>query len=345
VLLIKTKKPQDKKTPVEVEITLKPELQETLQILKAINPQLLQALKHDEKPKVRLCALQALEKLGLVRSKIIPILAEADGKKDGETLLEIFLKKHDPMAGIVDDLKKPLDPQYAESKNYLQSLLEEKDVNFRRGAIEFLELLGSQAAPALPEVTQALRDENRFVRLGASRTIRQIRPKKVSDEAVLALAYNLLIDSDADVSAAAANAIAALGPAAKQAVNALGIVIANPGAENRSWDMENRVFDNRSWDAETRVKAMKALVSIGPSAHSAIPKVLTAMNDRDVRVRRQAAETLGLLGRPADPKLTQNEIDTLTQKEIDALRKALRDEDAGVRLSASEAILTITATK
>jgi HEAT repeat protein len=69
------------------------------------------------------------------------------------------------------------------------------------------------------------------------------------------------------------------------------------------------------------------------------------MNDRDVRVRRQAAETLGLLGRPADPKLTQKEIDTLTQKEIDALRKALRDEDAGVRLSASEAILTITATK
>ena len=80
------------------------------------------------------------------------------------------------------------------------------------------------------------------------------------------------------------------------------------------------------------------MISIGAKAgQRAIPKVLTALVDSDVRVRRQAAETLGRLGRPADADLAD--------QEIAALRNALRDEDAEVRLSASEAILNVAAPK
>jgi HEAT repeat protein len=292
--------------------TLKPDLKKTLQAFKKINAQLLQSLS-DPELKVRVTALQALEQIGIFRSKIIPILRETGLENDGKELLKSFFKSDDPVAGVVGDLGK------------ITSLLKEDDARLRRGAIDFLELLDDQAAPAIAEIAQAMRDSDRWVRLMATRTIRHL-PPEVGSKAVHDLAYNLLIDGDADLSAAAADAIEALGPAAKEAVNALGIVIGNGGADNRSWDVENRV------------KAMKALVSIGGTpAHTAIPKVLTALTDSDVRVRRQAAETLGRLGRPADGNLGK--------REITDLKAALRDEDAEVRLSASEAILSITAPK
>jgi HEAT repeat protein len=308
--------------------TLNPDLQKTLRAFNAINPQLLEALK-DKEPKVRLSALQALEQIGMIRAKIIPKLREISPENDAKEFLNSFFKSDDPLAGIVGDLEKPLDPQKG-FKITLQSLLTEDDVRVRRGAIDVLELLGDQAVPAIEEVTRAMydsnrRDKDRWVRLVATRTVRNLPPEKVDSNAVGALA-NLLLDGDSDLSAAAAEAIAALGPTAKATVNNLGIVIADGGAENRGRDAENRV------------KAMKALVSIGgPAAHTAIPKVLSVLKDSDVRVRRQAAETLGRLGRPDN--------DDLAKEEIAALKEALRDEDAEVRLSASEAILSIGATK
>jgi HEAT repeat protein len=310
--------------PLDLAKKTLPDLRKTLRAFKAINPQLLKALE-DKKPKVRLSALQALEQIGMIRAKIIPKLREIPLEDGGKEFLNSFFKSDDPLAGIVGDLE-----EQKGFKTSLQSLLAEDDVRVRRGAIDVLELLGDQAAPAIEEVTRAMydwnrRDKDRWVRLVATRTVRNLPPEKVDSDAVGALA-NLVLDGDSDLSAAAAEAIEALGPTAKATVNNLGIVVADGGAENRGRDAENRV------------KAMKALVSIGgPAAHAAIPQVLSVLRDSDVRVRRQAAETLGRLGRPDN--------DELAKEEVAALKEALRDEDAEVRLSASEAILSIAATK
>jgi HEAT repeat protein len=319
---------KDKKKP-----RLNPELLDILKTYQEIDPQLLKALE-DPELNVRLTAVQALSQIAMVRSEIVRILRETALENERDQLLKSFYAS-DPLAGIVGELKEKISP-LLERKEDGARLPRKDDSRMRRGVIDFLELLGDQAAPAIEGITESLRDPDRLVKWSAARTIRQLPPKNVGDKAVLALAYNLLVDGDPDLTAAAADALEALGRlghdpakggrlAAREAVSALGIVIAGVGHENRGWDPENRV------------KAMKALVSIGGPAQAAIPKILPALKDSDVRVRRQAAETLGRLRRPGDEKLAGDE--------IAALNEALRDEDAQVRLSASEAILSIAPTK
>jgi HEAT repeat protein len=320
---------KDKKSPVK----LSQELLGTFMAFKEINPQLLEALR-DQKLKIRLTALQALSEVAIARSETIRILRE---EKEQKKLLDSFYQS-DPLAGVIQKLKDDarlfekgdVDPMTNSAAEIVLA------TQLRRGVIDFLELLGDQAAPAIDEITEALNDPDRLVRWSAARTISKLPPEKVSEKAVLSLAFNLLVDGDSDLTEAAAVALEALGrlghdPAkggrspAAQAVSALGIVII--GGD----------IDNRSWDVETRIKAMKALVSIGRPAHAAIPNLIKVLKDRDFRVRRQAAETLGRLGRPDNA--------ALAKEAEDALRERLRDEDAEVRLNASAAILSITTTK
>lgn len=195
----------------------------------------------------------------------------------------------------------------------IAKLLKEDDARLRRGAIDFLEQLGDQVEPAAVEVGDALRDPDPLVRWTAVRTIRSIPAKKVTANAIKGLGA-LVTDPDPNISADAARTIEALGVHAADAVDSLTVAIAEG-------------------DAENRILAMKALVSIGGEpATRAIPKVIETLNDTDVRIRRAGAETLGRFGADAKDALP-------------ALRNALRDEDAEVRLSASEAILSISTPK
>ncbi len=290
--------------------TLKPDLQKVFKSMQAINGPLLEAVD-DSRMNIRLAALQALDQIANARGKMVNTLQEIvpDKREQRGEVLKLF-EAPDPLGPIVErDLKS------------FVRLLREDDAQLRRGAIEFLEQLGDQAAPAVDGITEALSDSDRFVRWGAARAIRNLPPQKIGGPAVRALGA-LLIDPDPDLSAAAAAAIETLGPAAQDAVDWLGFIIANGDTDNRNWDVENRV------------SAMKALIAVGGApAQRALPQVLSALTDPDVRVRRMAAETLGRLGRPAD--------DGSAQRALVALRRALSDEDAEVRMSAAEAMLSI----
>ena len=276
---------------------------EILEAYQAANPVLVRSLA-DPKINVRLAALQALEQISTARSKITR-----------------SFEGPDPLEGILKgDWKAIARLLKEEDKDDTQ----EDQVRLRRSAIAFFEQLGPQAEPAVEAIVHALRDEDRFVKWAATRTIRNLPPESVGSQAIYALAYNLLIDGDHDLSGAAAEAIEALGTRAQEAVHALGIVIANGGA------------DNRSWDAENRVKAMAALASIGgTAAHKALPQLMSALSDPDVRIRREAAQRIGELGRPADAQLRE--------RVLSELRKALGDGDQDVRTSVSEAILILSA--
>jgi HEAT repeat protein len=273
-----------------------------LDAFKSANPVLAQALA-DTKTKVRLEAMAALDQISVARAKIMK-----------------SFEGPDPLEGIIERNWQAVARLLKEES---AGNAREEYVRLRRGAIAFFEQIGEQAAPAEAEITDAMRDEDRFVRLTAMRAIRNLPPAKISGKAIAALAFNLLTELDSDLNAGAADALEAIGPAGRDAVAALALVVVNAGDPGRHWDVE------------IREKAMKALASIGgPAAHKALPELLAALKDSDVRMRRGAAETIGQFGRPAD--------DDLTKRLIDALSQSLRDGDAEVRLNASEAILTLT---
>jgi HEAT repeat protein len=175
-------------------------------------------------------------------------------------------------------------------------------------SIDFLELLGPDAAPAGPALVQALADRSLFVRWAAARTLSKIGKKNVPASAVPALA-RLMADPDLDVRLAAAATLEYFGPMARRATAAL-------------------VRATQRGDAEVRVAAMRALETIGKPPRSVIQALIDALSNSDNRVRQAAAETLGSFGRAALPA-------------VPALRKALQDSNEDVRRAASEALLDV----
>jgi HEAT repeat protein len=140
-------------------------------------------------------------------------------------------------------------------------------------------------------------------------------PPEKAAKAVPAL-RRVLCYPDSDVRMAAVAAIVRLEHLAKDAVPELEKGILQPQR-----------------DIDYRIAVMKALVSIGPAnSLTAIPNLVKALQDGDVRIRRSAAEVLGKFG-------------PLARQAVPALREALGDDDAEVRENASLAILNILGAK
>jgi HEAT repeat protein len=200
-------------------------------------------------------------------------------------------------------LLKGLKPAVARLQKGIRGSTREK-----LAAIDFLELLGPEAAPAGPALVQALADRSLFVRWAAARTLSKIGKKNVPASAVPALA-RLMADPDLDVRLAAAATLEYYGPMARRATAAV-------------------VRATQRGDAEVRVAAMRALETIGKPPRSVIQALVAALSNSDNRVRQVAAETLGSFGRAA-------------RTAVPALRKALRDSNEDVRRAASEALLDV----
>jgi len=105
---------------------------------------------------------------------------------------------------------------------------------------------------------------------------------------------------------AAIQAIAALGPEAKSAVEPLVALLADA-------------------DAETKGHVAMALGRIGPDAAAALPSLIAAAGDTDANVRQNVVEALGRIG-AQDPGV------------VPALAAALRDDDYNVVLFAITAL-------
>ena len=145
------------------------ELRKIMKTFQSVNPQLLQAL-NDPKVNVRLTPLQALDQISAARWKILLELQKAE--PESRDVLKTF-NAPDPLAKVIQG-----------DWQFITRLLKEDDERLRRAAMDFLELLGEQAEPALEGITLALRDPDHFVRWSAVRTLGNIAPKKISAEAV-----------------------------------------------------------------------------------------------------------------------------------------------------------------
>jgi HEAT repeat protein len=177
----------------------------------------------------------------------------------------------------------------------------------RLQAVQALESMGPLAGSAVPELTRALDDPDRFVRWAAARALGKIGPDRAAT-AVAALG-RLLGDWDLDVDLAAATALERFGPVARDAVPQLVRAL---GAS----------------DAEKRLAVIRTLTAIGTDARPAIPALAVALSDPDETVRRNAAQLLGKFG-------------TQAASAEPALRSAMADPVPEVRQAASGALLKI----
>jgi len=272
---------------------------------------------HDPDPEARLLARRVLEFMANSRLRMrrrwesLPELkteesAQLDrGGPRGEIVLAVAQAK-----AATDEklLIKGITP----GLTALTRQLQDRNPVIRRAAVDFLEMLEEDAAPAVPLLISSLSDPDIFVRWSSARTLGRLNAK-AGAQAVPALAKSLG-DPDLDVRVTAAGTLEAYGPTARAAVPALADALGRG-------------------DPEFHRAIMYALQAIGPEASkAALPKLIAELRNEDARVRRTAAETLGHFGAAA-------------RNAIPALRLALHDDDADVRQAASDAILGILPAK
>jgi HEAT repeat protein len=280
------------------------ELRPLVLVIEDQHPALSDALE-DADADVRSLAGRALEDL-----TILETFVQEQGVSVGATQTALVPASDAvPPTGFVPVSSLPKEPEGVPTTvRALAAQLAEPNVETRRAALETLEALGPDAAPAIGELVRALGDSDKFIRWAAARTLGKIGP--MQEQAVVLALAQLLTDGDLDVRLAAAAALERWGAAAKAAEPDLRRCVG-------------------STDAELRRAALRALGAIGgPEAHAAIPEATAALADADARVRYTAARVLGKFG-------------PVAKDATPALRQALEDESAEVQRAAGEALLNI----
>jgi HEAT repeat protein len=164
------------------------ELSPLLLALRDEGPVLERLLHHDD-PETRILTHKVLEELGVARDHWLRRCAARQEQADEKLLADLL---HEAVPNLAEELAHP-------------------DARVRRSALDVLEMSGSLALPALPALTRALRDPDRFVRWSAVRTVGKLGPSV--DPQTRADLTRLLGDPDVDLRKAAANALQRLqGP-------------------------------------------------------------------------------------------------------------------------------------
>jgi HEAT repeat protein len=165
--------------------SLQAEYEKLRPLLLALRDQgpILEQLLHNSDPETRILTHKALEELGVARDHWLRRCAERQENTDEQLLAGML---HEAVPNLAEELVHP-------------------DVRVRRSALDVLEMSGSLALPALPALTRALRDPDRFVRWSAVRTVGKLGPPVAPQ--TRADLTRLLRDPDVDLQKAAANAL------------------------------------------------------------------------------------------------------------------------------------------
>jgi HEAT repeat protein len=207
----------------------------------------LPAALNDAELPVRIGALHAVEELATLRSEWL---------------------RHAKEFAAGDD---PLQQNFGATLPALSRNLVDRDVNVRRSTLEVLEVLGSTARPAAPNIVRSLNDPDLFVRWAAARALGRLAPAEAAT-AVPAV-VRLLGESDPGIRLTAVAALERYGPAAKDAVPALLVRL-------------------RIQDAELRAVVVRALGSIANDSEAASRGLNEALKDPSEMVRKSASEAL-----------------------------------------------------
>lgn len=295
------------------------------------NTHLITALKSDPSLDIRLTALEALSQIVGARNKIIEKLMEGQEKAIPDkrpNRANLFKKGEDPIGKIIE----------TDWEAVVGLMDKNQDVRMKRGAVALLEMITEDVEQAIAArefdkekalqarqklvntIAPGLYDTDRVVRWTAARTVRYLPSELIDARIIEGLGFMLIeqADRDYDLGATAAATLEAIADS-PAAVRALRFI-------------KSAIMD-RQKDVEIREAALRTLVQLGTEANTAFPELTSILTDPDVRIRRLATETLGVLGRP----VTRQQ----AEEALTALRNALRDDDSQVRQNAAEAILSI----
>jgi len=227
----------------------------------------------------------------------------------------------------------------ADDVGYWSQQLGSSDPEARAAAARGLALSGNEAAVAVPQLVEALRDENADVRRAVIEALMSIgRP---ADVAAKPLAQALGRDTHPDVRRAAQRALERMGSRASAAVPELVDALAaeDPAVRRavigvigavgvRTQAVERSLARVLVADDEPRVRsaARDALSTLGRPLASLAPELVAALDDPEPRVRRNASSWLAQLDAPPAGAVT---------KLVDIVA---RDDDADVRDAAGDAL-------
>jgi HEAT repeat protein len=166
----------------------------------------------------------------------------------------------------------------------LAAALRDQNGEVRRNALRGLYSFGQRAKPAVPALLEALQNPDAAVRVLSARTLLRIDPETVSQASVLPLLLKSLTDNDRVARWAAIEALAEVQNEAATVVPAI--------AERLQQDP----------DPDVRLVAARCLSQLGRQAQAAAPALLSALKDKDSRVRDRAAATL----KKIDPEAAAN---------------------------------------
>ncbi len=273
-----------------------------------------EALKDARNPTLQAQAAEALGKIGASGSS-----GGSAARVTYPTLLELSkseeAKVRKAAAKALKDIGRPTQADVSA----LKRALEEENSAYKAAAVVALWMLHKHAQPAAGALARCLDDPDETVRRTAPFALAAIGPG--ASEAVPALAKALLTRKDDELLCArAAFALGEIGPAAKEeAAEALNKALA----------------DDRPM---VKVSAAQALWEVARQTGGVVEALSKVVADQsqEAALRVGAAETLGKIGTtpPADvPALRPLRTDA-----VEALKKAVADQDESVRVAATAAL-------
>jgi HEAT repeat protein len=296
---------------------------------------------------------------------------EGDIRKHEEDLLRIFraallrIGDREPGKGI-QDVQAPASTRAVPA---LAEVLRNQPARIRLEAARSLGQLGLDSRAAQPALIDALKGDDRLVRRATAEALGQMGTE------LLPMLTRLLGNADARLREGAARALGQMGLPARSALPALMRLVKDPEPSVQTqvalalWSTDQNAevalpilrmvivdVDNKDrWeaidavgtisvqanppirglmtvvvsalkdrDARVRMQAAKWLFRREKQARVVVPLLRDGVNDRDVSVRIAAVEALGELGAEA--------------RVVPLLTKALEDRDVSVRLTAEEAL-------
>lgn len=179
-----------------------------------------------------------------------------------------------------------------------------ESVVVRKTIIDGLALAGPVAVGAIPALARAAEDENADVRRKACEALGALGPR--AEGAMDLLLERLILDDDAAVKDAAANAVAQVGqPAVASLVDLL-----ERGGQELQW------------------RAARSIGQIGKAARSAVPQLERAFDNSSVQVRIEAVDAVWKIS--GEPQLVAA-----------TLVKTLSEDDRQVRRRAAELLVEL----
>ncbi len=284
-------------------------------------PSLIKALK-DEDEVVRICAAEALRRIGELKAQV-------------STLIELLKGSNKYVCSLAAETLGKLGRAAKKAVPELREALKDKDEKVRRVAAKALAGIGQAAKKAIPDLVATLKDKDREVCQNAAMALAAI-----GLPAVAAL-IEVLKNEDERVRRAAIKALANMGWEAKDAIPDLIEALKDKNEEVAMQALRalvmigslavpalieglNEINEERFWEY-----ALGTIAVVGDTdtvkANDLAAAFIERLKDRSWEVRKFAASALG-------------EIGNKSEKTVAALRDACKDPDDNVREAAEKAL-------